>query len=109
MEMLELREAERWQPYRDLSVIYEGSSGELPVRPPDLSTHGMFIHVPRELPVGSVLKISFRLQRSGFQVNVRAEVRHCIPGTGLGVEFLDLPDEAARMIEKELLAPGPRR
>jgi hypothetical protein len=35
-------------------------------------------------------------------VSVRAEVRHCDPGFGVGVEFLELPPDALQAIEKEL-------
>ena len=102
MKKLETREVERYQLTYDLSVVYEGATEEIPVRPPDLSTRGMFIHTTRTFPVGSVLKVSFRLHRANFQVNVRAEVRHCEPGFGVGVEFLELPADALQAIEKEL-------
>ncbi|MFI5107093.1 MAG: PilZ domain-containing protein, partial [Terriglobales bacterium] len=52
-------------------------------------------------PVGSVLKLSFRLARSGVSIATRCEVRHSLPGAGLGVEFIDLPPECARAIETE--------
>jgi len=86
----------------DLTVIYEGASEAVPVHPIDLSTRGMFIPTARLFPIGSVLKISFRLQRTKFRVNVRAEVRHCMPGSGVGVEFLELSPEAKQAIEKEI-------
>jgi hypothetical protein len=69
---------------------------------PDLSTRGMFIPTPRVFPIGSVLKIRFRLPRCNVQVTVRAEVRRCSPGSGLGVEFIDLSNQALLAIQKEL-------
>jgi hypothetical protein len=101
MKKFEGREVQRYQLPCDLSVVYEGATEEVPVHPVDLSTHGMFIPTPKYFPIGSVLKVSFRL-RSNFQVNVRAEVRHCVPGSGVGVEFLELAPEAAQAIEQEI-------
>src|SRR5438094_8192619 len=101
----EAREVLRYQMPLDLSVNYEGTSEEIPIPSPDVSTRGMFIPTSRIFPVGSVLKIRFRLPRSNFQVNVRAEVRHCSPG-GVGVEFLDLSNEASLAIQKEIGARG---
>lgn len=102
MRKLEDREVERYQLTCDLSVVYEGSTDEVPVYPADLSTHGMFIPTTRVFPLGSVLKVCFRLRRSGFYVKVRAEVRHCVPGAGVGLEFLELSPEAMRAIEDEI-------
>ncbi len=99
----EAREVLRYQMPLDLSVNYEGTSEEIPIPSPDVSTRGMFIPTSRIFPVGSVLKIRFRLPRTNFQVNVRAEVRHCSPG-GVGVEFLDLSNEASLAIQKEICA-----
>jgi len=101
MKKTEAREVLRYQMPSDLSVNYEGTSEEIPIPLPDVSTRGMFIPTPRVFPIGSVLKIRFRLPRSNFQVNVRAEVRHCSSG-GVGVEFLDLSNEAFLAIQKEV-------
>ena len=102
MKRLDGREVKRYQLPSDLSVVYEGATEEISGHLPDLSIHGMFIPTPRVFPIGSVLKVRFRLPRSNFQVKVRAEVRHCVPGSGVGVEFLQLPPEAVRAIENEI-------
>ena len=102
MKKRESREVERYEQPARLSVVYEGACEEIPVHPTDLSTHGMFINTPKFFPEGSVLKVRFRLRRPDYEVNVRAEVRHCISGTGVGVEFLNLPDEARWAIEEEI-------
>ena len=99
----EVRETRRYQMTIDLSVVYEGETAEVPVHPPDLSTRGMFIHTTRVFPIGSVLKISFRLERTNIKVDVRGEVRHCVRGAGVGVEFLDLSPESRRAIQEEML------
>lgn len=101
MPITEVREVQRYELPCDLSVVYEGSEEEVPVRPPNLSPQGMFIHTPRYFPVGAVLKVHFRLATSNFEVNARAEVRHCEAGLGVGVEFLELSPETVRAIEEE--------
>jgi len=94
----------RLAPYRELAVIYEGHSEEIPVRVPDVSPRGMFINTSRPLPEGAVLSVEFRLMRSDILVKARAEVRYCLPGVGVGIEFIDIPAEAQRAIEEETSA-----
>src|SRR2546427_2245063 len=53
-------------------------------------------------PEGAVLNLRFRLARSDFVVNTRCEVRYCLPGVGIGVEFVQIPPEAVRAIEREI-------
>lgn len=86
----------------DLVVSCEGMPGHIPLTGPDLSVHGMFVNTPAVLPEGTVLKLTFRLVRLNFKISVRGEVRYRIPGTGVGVEFIDLSDETRAAIEKEL-------
>lgn len=97
-----LREHERYASYKDLTLVYEGMSAQIPVRAPDISTKGMFIHVPRHFPEGAVIKVSFRLGRSGYEVKARAEVRYCLGGVGIGVEFVEISPEDQRAIAEEL-------
>lgn len=87
--------------YRDLCMSYEGSHEELPVRAPDLSTSGLFINTSRYFPQGAVLSLSFRLARSGREVKARGEVRYCISGVGVGVEFVDISEEDRHAIEAD--------
>ncbi len=88
--------------HTDLSISYEGHSEEIPTRVPDLSATGMFINTARSFVLGTVLKISFRLAGSGYLVETRAEVRFCLEGVGVGVEFVEISDEARAAIEAEL-------
>jgi hypothetical protein len=94
----------RYAAYRDLAVTYEGHSEEIPVRAPDISTQGVFINTSRAFPEGTVLCIEFRLTRTDVQVKTRAEVRYCLPGVGVSVEFIGIPPEAQRAIEEEMSA-----
>ena len=88
--------------FRELFITYEGRSEEIPLRPPDFSEQGMFIQTARRFPEGAVLKIRFRLVRSLYEVFARAEVRHCLPGVGIGVEFVENSAEARSSIREEL-------
>jgi hypothetical protein len=98
------RFADRFRGYRDLSINYEGSSEQIAVRVPDVSPTGMFINTARHFAEGSVIKVRFRLVRSDYEVNARAEVRYCLAGVGIGVQFVDISPEAQIAIEQELPA-----
>jgi len=88
--------------YRELFIAYEGRTEEISIRPPDLSVQGMFIQTMRSFPEGAVLKIRFRLVRSLYEVTARGEVRYCLPGVGIGIEFVEISAEARRAIQEEL-------
>lgn len=88
--------------YRDLEIVYEGYSERIPSRPPDLSARGMFINTTQQFPEGAVLKLSFLLGRSSREIKARGEVRYCLPGVGVGVEFIDISPECQQAIEKDL-------
>jgi len=96
------RHEPRFSSLRDLSVTYEGHSEDVPTHLPDLSTSGMFINTNRVFPEGAVLNVKFRLTNSGTEVQSRAEVRYCLPGVGVGVEFIGISAEAVRAIADEV-------
>jgi hypothetical protein len=96
------RQFERYTSYRDLAVNYEGYSEEIPVHIPDISIHGMFINTPHQFPNGAVLNVKFTLTRSNYEVQARSEVRYCLPGVGVGLEFIEISPEAQKAIEEEL-------
>jgi hypothetical protein len=101
-QRLNARAGKRYTTYRDLAILYEGRSEPIPARAPDLSPEGMFINTPLHFPEGAVLKVSFRLTGSNRLINVRAEVRYCLPGVGIGLEFVDMSPESRRAIREEL-------
>ncbi len=72
---------------KEISVHYEGGTEEVAIRPPDVSTHGMFFNRPTKFPEGTVLNLRFRLALTGAEIRARCEVRYCLPGIGVGVEF----------------------
>jgi len=86
----------------NISVNYEGRTEELATRPPDVSAQGMFISTVRNFPEGAVLNLKFSLALSGAQIATRCEVRYCLPGVGVGVEFIGISPEALRDIEHEV-------
>lgn len=96
------RDAGRFAAYRGLCLIYEGRSEIIEVRAPDISPKGMFIHIPNQFPEGAVIKMEFWLSRSGAHIKVRAEVRYCLLGVGIGVEFVDIAEEDQAIIEREI-------
>jgi hypothetical protein len=101
----------RFSNLKDLSLVYEGRTEFVPVHPPDISPTGMFINTPAILPEGAVLKIAFRLAKSNYPINVRCEVRYCLNGVGIGVEFIgiSLEDQKAILDELESSVATPRR
>jgi hypothetical protein len=97
-----LRVGSRVHSLRDISLNYEGHSEELVVRPPDVSSHGMFISTGQKFPEGSVLNLRFRLALTGAEIVTRCEVRYCLPGVGVGVEFVGISPKAVSEIEREV-------
>jgi hypothetical protein len=81
---------------------YEGHSEEVAARPPDVSTHGMFINTNRSFPEGAVLNLKFLLALSGVEIQTRSEVRYCLKGVGVGVEFVGITPDAVHEIEREI-------
>ena len=87
---------------RQIAVQYEGTEERIISRVPDVSTTGMFINTSRQYAEGAVLNLSFCLALSGLEVNARGEVRYSLPGVGVGVQFIDLPENAIHSIEREI-------
>jgi hypothetical protein len=96
------RYSQRVHSLREISLTYEGGNEKITVRSPDISTQGMFINTSRIFPEGSVLSVQFQLAISGIEVQTRCEVRYCLPGVGVGVEFVGISPEAVRTIEQEV-------
>jgi PilZ domain len=57
---------------------------------------------PRDFPEGALLTLRFDLMRTSVIVQVVGEVRYCLPGVGVGVQFVDLAPSSRAAIEKEL-------
>ncbi len=87
---------------RDISLSYEGCHEEIHIKPPNLSVRGMFVSTNRAFPEGAVLSLRFRLAHTQVEVQTRCEVRHCLPGVGIGVEFIGITPEAEQQIAREI-------
>jgi hypothetical protein len=87
---------------REISIEYEGYSEPVSSRPPDISTHGMFINTTRKFPEGAVLNLRFRLDLTDTEIQTRCEVRYFLPGVGVGVEFIGISPEAIQSIQEEI-------
>ncbi|MBZ5513146.1 MAG: PilZ domain-containing protein [Acidobacteriia bacterium] len=88
--------------YRDLKIVCDGMSDVVFERSPDLTTRGMFINTPRPYPPGAHIRLRFDLVRTRVFVQTVGEVRYCLPGVGVGVHFVELPEYARAAIETEL-------
>jgi len=98
------RSEPRIQHLSELSLVYEGEINDIQIRPPDISEHGMFVNTSTHFPEGSVVNLRFRLTHSNIEVQTRGEVRYCLPGIGIGVEFIGIGRDAARAINNEIAA-----
>jgi DNA-dependent RNA polymerase auxiliary subunit epsilon len=96
------RSGSRIQSLRDISLNYEGHSEVFEVRPPDVSCRGMFISTSRLYPEGAVLNLKFRLTLTGAEIQTRCEVRYCLKGVGVGVEFVGILPDAVSTIAREI-------
>ena len=86
----------------EIRMNYEGNGEDIPLRPPDISPHGMFVNTATHFAEGAIVNLRFRLVRLNVEVQTRGEVRYCLPSIGIGVEFVGLRPEAARAIEREI-------
>ena len=106
-----VRRGSRVHCLREITITSEGHNERIVVKAPDLSATGMFISTSRAFPEGTVLNLRFRLAVTNIEVNTRGEVRYCLPGVGVGVEFIGITPQAAKHIARELAlsAESPRR
>jgi hypothetical protein len=98
------RREPRIQSLSELYLCYEGGGPEVYIRIPDLSPNGIFVNTSTHFPEGAIVNLRFRLTHSNVEVQTRGEVRYCLPGTGIGVEFLGLDAKSKEEIEKEMKA-----
>ncbi len=101
-----VRSSTRANCVREITVSCEGNDEIIRIKAPDLSATGMFISSSQSFPEGTVLNLKFQLSASGVEVRTRGEVRYCHPGIGIGVEFIGIPPEARKEIERELALSG---
>ena len=96
------RSARRVHTVSGIVLNYEGRPELTFVRSPDVSARGMFVNTTRQFPEGAILNVRFRLALTGAAVQGRGEVRYCLPGVGIGLEFIGLDSETRHLIEREV-------
>jgi len=101
-QIIYARDTSRVHCLREITITYEGQNERTVVKAPDLSANGMFINTNRRFPEGAVLNLQFRMAATNAVVETRGEVRYCLPGVGVGVEFIGIAPEAKKEIEREL-------
>jgi hypothetical protein len=85
-------------------VECEGATArKLDTRINDLSVTGAFVDCIVEFPMGTPVRLRFRV--GDTLVDVNSEVRYTMPGVGIGVAFVDLTPEEHACIEA-LIAQG---
>jgi len=66
----------------------------------DVSPGGMFINTPFPIPVDSELSLTFRLNPIDRAITCRGKVKFSRMGLGMGIQFLDLGQEAQHELQK---------
>ena len=88
----------------ELHLTYEGSRRSVSDSPSDISVHGMFVNTSTHFPEGAVVNLRFRLTRSNVEVQTRGEVRYCLPGIGIGVEFIGIGPRLSGPLKRKFRA-----
>lgn len=65
----------------------------------DISTGGVFVETEEPPPKGMEVTLRFRLAEDAPILEVRAAVAYSLQGEGMGLRFLDPPEELRRTIE----------
>ena len=58
--------------------------------------------VSRSAVIGLRGNLKFLLSLSGVEIRTRCEVRYCLKGVGIGVEFVGISPDAVEEIEREI-------
>jgi Tfp pilus assembly protein PilZ len=88
---IERRKSERL-PFRE-DVVVDGAKL---CTSNDISEGGLFVSAIQIFEVDDVIEVSIPLK--GDKVTVKAKVKYCQPGIGMGIMFIDLNDEQKKRI-----------
>ncbi len=81
-----------------LEAVWDGSTGNHPAVITNLSAGGCFLDTVGETMRGEI--VCFRvLLPDGDWLYLEGEVRHYVPASGFGVQFVDLEEEQEKKIE----------
>jgi Tfp pilus assembly protein PilZ len=64
----------------------------------DISEGGLFVSAIQIFEVDDVIEVSIPLKED--KVTVKAKVKYCQPGIGMGIMFIDLNDEQKKRIRE---------
>jgi CheY-like chemotaxis protein len=94
MKKTETRRERARVPYEEYVVI----NGSLRVRAIDISEGGLYLHTGRSCPAGSIVLVEFPLSHE--KLTVKAVVRFCQEGVGMGLEFRNLSTRHNELIRQ---------
>ena len=81
---------------KGMFVGWKSSGQRMVSRAETVGMGGLFLHTPAPVALGSVVELLFDLKTG--EIRARAIVRHCNPGRGMGVQFMQmLPADRARL------------
>jgi hypothetical protein len=83
-----------------LDVHFDGAEATGVASTRDISLGGLFMKTQTEIPLGKTL--SLRIPLGGQYAVLKADVVYSKPGVGVGVKFVDVPDDARELMEREL-------
>lgn len=66
----------------------------------DVSVGGLFLIAKQNYPAPSEISLSFRLNPTGPPLSCRGKVVYAVRGVGMGVEFVDLSEDARQALQK---------
>src|ERR1700736_3989800 len=72
--------------------------------PPDVRLDGIFVNTSTHSLEAPGANQRFLLTGSNVEAQTHREVRYCLPGIGIGVEFVGIRPEAVEAIDREIRA-----
>ena len=67
----------------------------------EISRQGCFVDVVHPLPVGTMLKLRVTCDQGAFET--QAKILYVQQGIGMGITFVDTPEDQAKILEKWLV------
>lgn len=103
MKVKDEEQRQAWRSPLRLELSFEGAGMRAETRISDISITGVYIETVSAIPVASNLKLAFTLP-NGYVVNTEGIVVHSQPQTGVGVKFVNLDPNDARLIREFIRA-----
>lgn len=66
----------------------------------DISAGGLFVTTKTPLPLHAEVTVSFRLDPGAAPISFRGQVVNSVAGLGMGIQFLDMDEDAHLAIQK---------